>query len=306
MPGPSAPPAGEGPGSPSRRARLLAVLAVTIAILVAEVAGGLLSHALVLFADAGHMAADSGGILLALVAIGFAARRPDASRTFGYQRAEILFALLNALLLLGVSGLILFGAAEHLLHPSPVDPTLVAIFGGGAFLGNGLSLLILGRGQKSLNLRMVSLEVLADLLGAALVLLSAAVVAATGFQRTDAVAAVLISFLIVARTVRLLRDAVDVLLETVPRGVDLAAVRRHLRTTPGVMDVHDLHAWAVTSGVPVLSAHVVVAEQVLADGGGARVLDQLTECLRGHFDVEHCTFQLEPASHRGHEAGLHA
>jgi len=111
--------------------------------------------------------------------------------------------------------------------------------------------------------------------------------------------------LILPRTVKLLRDAVDVLLEAAPRHVDLAMVRDHIREAPGVLDVHDLHAWTITSGVPVLSAHVVIAEAVLADGGGAQVLDHLAECLAGHFDVEHCTFQLEPASHRDHEHSTH-
>ena len=124
-------------------------------------------------------------------------------------------------------------------------------------------------------------------------------------ERAHALASIFIGVLILPRTARLLRDAVDVLLEATPKSVDLAQVRGHICETPGVLDVHDLHAWTITSGIPVLSAHVVIADAALADGGGARVLDRLAECLAGHFDVEHCTFQLEPANHRDHEHATH-
>jgi cobalt-zinc-cadmium efflux system protein len=127
------------------------------------------------------------------------------------------------------------------------------------------------------------------------------VIAVTGFQAADPIASALIGLLILPRTWRLLRDAVDVLLEAAPKGVDLAEVRRHLLETPGVTDVHDLHAWTITSGLPVLSVHVVLERD--ADAG--RVLDGLGACLAGHFDIEHSTFQLEQPEHRGHEGATH-
>ena len=134
-------------------------------------------------------------------------------------------------------------------------------------------------------------------------IVAALVVALTGFRRADAIAAGLIGLLIVPRIWRLLREALGVLLEFTPRDVDLDDVREHLLATPGVLDVHDLHAWTITSGLPVLSAHVVVADDAYADCG--RVLDRLGDCLAGHFDVEHCTFQLEPTTHAAHESQLH-
>jgi cobalt-zinc-cadmium efflux system protein len=179
----------------------------------------------------------------------------------------------------------------------------VAIVG---LAANAISLLLLHKGQaESLNVRGAYLEVLGDLLGSVAVIVAALVIQLTGYARADAIASALIGLMILPRTWNLLRDAIDVLLEATPKGVNLAYVREHITDIPGVVEVHDLHAWTITSGVPVLSAHVVVDDTVLADGGGGRVLDRLFECLAGHFDVEHCTFQIEPVSHRDHEAAAH-
>jgi len=282
------------------------VLGITVAILAAEIVGGILAHSLALVADAGHMATDAAGIGLVLLAVRFAARPPSDARTFGYQRAEILAAVINAVLLFGLGAFILVEGVLRLVHPGTATPSLMIAFALVALAGNSVSLLLLRKGQaQSLNVRAAFLEVLSDMWGAVAVLIAAAVIATTGFQRADPLASIAIGVLILPRTAKLLRDAVDVLLEATPKNVDLAEVRGHIFETPGVVDVHDLHAWTVTSGLPVLSAHVVVADATLADGGGARVLDRLAECLAGHFDVEHCTFQLEPATHAAHEHALH-
>ena len=297
---------GTATATSGQRGRLAVVLGITLTILAVEVVGGVLAHSLVLIADAGHMATDAAGIGLSLLAVWFAGRPSSDARTFGYQRAEILAAVTNAVLLFGVGAFILVEAARRLAHPETATPGLMVVFGVIALAGNAASLTLLRRGQgQSLNVRGAFLEVLSDLLGAAAVLVAAAVIAGTGFQRADALASIFIGVLILPRTARLLRDAVDVLLEATPKNVDLAEVRGHICETPGVLDVHDLHAWTITSGIPVLSAHVVIADTALADGGGARVLDSLANCLAGHFDVEHCTFQLEPASHLDHEHATH-
>jgi cobalt-zinc-cadmium efflux system protein len=289
------------------RGRLTLVLVITVAILASEVVGGLLAHSLVLLADAAHMAADAAGIALSLLAVFWASRPATDARTFGYQRAEVLAALVNAVVLLCLGGLVAFAAVHRLLDPGRSHPALMAVFGGVAVVGNGGSLLLLRRAQhESLNVRGAYLEVLADLLGAGAVLLAAAVIALTGFDRADPLASLLIALLIVPRTLRLLKQAVDVLLEATPAGVDLAEVRRHICETPGVVSCHDLHAWTITSGIPVLSAHVVVDEGLWHDGSAPQVLDRLAACLAGHFDMEHSTFQLEPATHADHEAVLHA
>jgi len=290
-----------------QRGRLAVVLGTTLTILVGEVLGGLLAHSLVLIADAGHMAADAAGIGLSLLAVWLAGRPASDTRTFGYQRAEILAAVINAVVLFGVGAFILLEAIRRLVHPEAPTPGLMVVFGLLALAGNAVSLILLRQGHsQSLNVHGTFLEVLSDFLGAGVVLVAAAVIAFTGFMHADAVASIFIGLLILPRTAKFLRDAVDVLLETTPKSVNLADVREHIGGVSGVLDVHDLHAWTITSGVPVLSAHVVVTDAALADAGGAAVLDRLAECLAGHFDVEHCTFQLEPTRHREHESATHS
>ncbi len=283
------------------------VLAITATILCAEVVGAVVGHSLVLLADAGHMAADAAGISLSLLGVYWAGRPPTNKRTFGYQRAEILAAVVNAVLLLGLGLFVLVEGARRLGDPGQAHPRVMTLFGVVALLGNGASLLLLHRERSgSLNVRGAYLEVLSDLLGAVAVLVAAAVIAGTGWQRADPLASLLIAALILPRTIRLLRQAVDVLLEATPEGVDLDEVREHICQTPGVVSCHDLHAWTITSGQPVLSAHVVVSDEVWAAGTSPQVLDLLGQCLAGHFDLEHSTFQLERTTHAEHEGVLHA
>lgn len=290
----------------AQQGRLTAVLCITVAILLTEVVGGLLAHSLVLLADAAHMTADAAGIGLSLLAVYWAGRPATARRTFGYERAEILAAVVNAVLLLVLGVFILVEAVRRLLDPGQSAPGIMVVFGVVAVLGNAVSLLLLTGGKgESLNVRGAYLEVASDLCGAAAVIVAAGVIALTGWQRADPAASLVIAILIIPRTIRLLRQAVDVLLEGTPEGVDLDEVRRHICQTPGVLSCHDLHAWTITSGNPVLSAHVVVDDDVWTDCRAPEVLDRLGECLRGHFDLEHSTFQLERSTHVDHEAVLH-
>jgi cobalt-zinc-cadmium efflux system protein len=256
----------------------------------------------VLFADAAHMAADAAGVGLSLLAAYFATRPATDRRTFGYARAEILAATANALLLLGMAAFILIEAAQRIAAPPAVGSGLMVIFGLIALAGNGVSMILLRQAQaESMNARGAFLEVASDTFGAVAVILTGVIVTITGFTLADPIASLLVGALILPRTWRLLRDAVDVLLEASPRGIDLGEVRRHMTALDGVSDVHDLHAWTITSGLPILSAHVVVDPGVLAGGRSAAMLDTLQECLRGHFDVAHSTFQLEPTGHADHE-----
>jgi cobalt-zinc-cadmium efflux system protein len=291
-----------GSAAVAHKGRLKLVLAITLTILAAEVAGALLSGSLTLLADAGHMLMDAGGIALALLAISFGQRSPSQARTFGYLRLEILAAALNALLLFAVSVFVIVEAVRRLIHPPAVASGIMLAFGIVALCGNACSLLLLRHGQgQSLNIRGAFLEVLSDFLGAAAVIAAAVVIAVTGFQRADPIASLLIGAMIIPRTWQLLRQATDVLLEATPKNVNLDEVRRHMLETPGVIDVHDLHAWTITSGVNVLSAHVVVT----GEAASGPVLDQLGGCLADHFDIEHSTFQIEPPGHRDHEPILH-
>ncbi|HYB85917.1 MAG TPA: cation diffusion facilitator family transporter [Streptosporangiaceae bacterium] len=291
-----------GSTAAEHKGRLMTVFGITVAILVAEVAGAVASGSLTLLADAGHMLTDAGGIGLSLLAIHVAQRSPSQARTFGYLRLEILAAAFNALLLFAVGIFVIVEAIRRLIHPPEVASGIMLAFGIIALCGNACSLLLLRRGQgESLNIRGAFLEVLSDFLGAGAVIVAAVIIGLTGFERADPIASLLIAALIIPRTWRLLRQAGDVLLEATPKDVDLADVRRHMLATDGVIDVHDLHAWTITSGVNVLSAHVVVSDE----GLGGPVLDQLGECLADHFDIEHSTFQIEPPGHRDHEPILH-
>jgi len=284
--------------------RLRVVLGLTVVVLAAEVVGGLLAGSLALLADAGHLLADVGGVGLALLAASYSSRPPTAARTFGHQRAEVLAAVVNAVLLLTVGLAVIGFAVLRLLEPRTSEPFPMAVLGVLALVVNLISLRVLAEAE-GLNIRGAYLEVLSDALGAAGVLVAAAVIATTGSRYADPLASLAVGLLILPRTGRLLREAVDVLLEAAPRGVDLREVREHIAATPGVLSCHDLHAWTITSGSPVLSAHVVVAGALWDDGRAGQVLDQLGECLSGHFDVEHSTFQLERPEHVLHEHALH-
>lgn len=295
-----------GTATGQHRNRLVAVLAITLTVMAVEIIGGLVAGSLALLADAGHMFTDAVGVGLALLAAAFAAKSATPERTFGYQRSEILAAVANALLLFGVAAYVLVEAARRLSNPPDVSSGLMLVVAVVGLVANSGSLLLLRGGQaESLNVRGAYLEVLGDLLGSAAVIVAAVIIWVTGFTRADAIASAAIGLLILPRTWVLLREAIDVLLESTPKGVDLVEVRGHILEVPGIVDVHDLHAWTITSGVPVLSAHIVVDDHTLADGGAGRVLDQLCDCLKGHFDLDHCTFQLEPKGHREHEAAVH-
>jgi cobalt-zinc-cadmium efflux system protein len=288
------------------RRPLVIVMLITLTVAVAEAIGAWVTGSLVLFADAAHMAADAAGVGLSLLAVVFAARPATPRRTFGYARAEILAAMVNAVVLFGMAIFIVVQAISRLISPAAVRAPLLVAFGLVALAANATSLLLLRRGQaESLNIRGAFLEVASDALGAVAVIVTGIVIATTGFTRADSLASLLVGTLILPRTWRLLADAINVLLEASPRGVDLSEVRRHLTELAGVRDVHDLHAWTITSGLPVLSVHVVVEPEVLADGRSAVMLDALQDCLRGHFDVGHSTFQLELEGHADHERPMH-
>jgi len=285
---------------------LLTVMLITLTVAVAEATGAWISGALVLLADAAHMAADAAGVGLSLLAVLFAMRPATLQRTFGYARAEILAAMANALVLFAMSVFIIVEAIRRLISPPSVESPLLVIFGVIALAANGVSLLVLRRGQvESLNIRGAFLEVASDAFGAAAVIVTGIAIAATGYTRADPIASLLVGALILPRTWRLLADAINVLLEASPRGIDLSEIRSHLTGLTGVRDVHDLHVWTITSGLPVLSVHVVVDPDVLADGRSAVMLDALQDCLRGHFDVDHSTFQIELAGHADHERPMH-
>jgi len=286
---------------------MVVVLGIIGLIAIVQVIGSLLSGSLALLADAGHGLTDGLGVGLALLATIAAARPPSDHRTFGLQRLEVLAALANGLIVSVVAAFILVGGVLRLFDPVGIEGDVMLAAAVVGLLGNVAGLLILRRGRRaSLNVRGAYLEVLGDTLSSVAVIAAAVVVMTTGFLRADAIASIAIGLLILPRAWLLLRDVVHVLLEATPADVDLRDVRRHIMAAPAVVGVHDLHAWTITSGVPVVSAHVVVDDAELAEHGHGAILDRLHRCLAGHFDIDHSTFQIEPEGHADHEYARHA
>lgn len=293
---------GHAAGRAEDRARLRWVLAVTVLVLAFEVVGAFVTGSLALLADAGHMATDAAAVVLALGA-SYVASRPGGPRsTFGLHRAEILAALVNAVVLLAVCGYLAYAGITRLADPASVDAGPMIAFAAVGLVANAGSLAILNRSDTgSLNLRGAANEVLADLVGSILAVLAGVVILLWGWERADSIASLVIAVLILPRSLVLLRESASILLEIAPAGMDLQDVRRHLMEMPGVVDVHDLHAWTITSGMPSLSAHVTVTQEAIDAHGVGGILDRLADCTAEHFDVRHSTFQVEPVTHQDHE-----
>lgn len=292
----------------STRARLGIAFAIVATVLVAELVGAWLSGSLALLADAGHMSSDAIGLLVALIASVWATRPATDRHTFGFRRLEVLAALVNGILLTVVAVVVAIEAVSRLTDGAPHAPAgipMLVVAAVGLVANVAAYLVLRGGDRRSLNLRGATLEVLGDLLGSIAAVIAALVLLTTGFAQIDAIASLVIAALIVPRAVLLLRDVARVLTESAPRDTDVALIRQHLVETPGVVAVHDVHVWAITSGAPVFTAHVECEAEVFSSGRTGDMLERLGECLRGHFDVAHSTFQLEPAGHSEREEPAH-
>jgi cobalt-zinc-cadmium efflux system protein len=279
--------------------RLGVAIAISLAILAADVIAGIAANSLALLADAGHVLADASAMLLSFIAIRVAARPRSDERSFGLKRLEILAAAANAAILLAIALVIVVEGVRRFLEPQDVQPGIVSVVAAAAILANLAAARLLAAGRSgSLAIRAAWLEVMGDLAGSAAVLVAGLVILVTGWRQADAIASIVVAGLILPRTLGLLRESLDVLLEATPRDVDLDHVRNHILEAPGVVGVHDLHAWTITSGMNVVSAHVVLGPE--AEAGA--VLDHLGTCLADDFDVNHSTFQLENAEHVAWEA----
>lgn len=294
--------------SRANRTRLSVVLGIIVTVLIVEVVGAIFTGSLALLADAGHMFSDTIGLTVALAATVIAAKPATDRSTFGFQRAEVFGALINGLILLAVAVTVGYQAIMRFIDPGDLEiksfPMLIiAVIG---LIANIVAALILRpQAQSSINMRGAYLEVLGDLLGSVAAIVAAVVILTTGFMPADALASIAIALMIAPRAVFLLRDAVHVLSESVPVDTSVAEIRKHILGAPGVLDVHDIHVWAITSGQPVFSAHVVVESHVFTNNETGTLLDQLADCLSDHFDVAHSTFQLEPREHAHHEEDFH-
>lgn len=293
----------------ANRARIIWALGIIAVFLVVQIIGAFISGSLALFADAGHMASDLVGLVIALVALSIALKPATQRHTFGFRRFEVLGALANALILLGVALTVGITAIGRLLAGSSttevesVPMLVVAIIG---LVANVAALLVLRGGQKdSINLRGAYLEVFADTLGSIAVIVAAVIIMATGFVEADSIASLLIAVMILPRAISLLRDVAEVLTQRAPREADTNLIRKHILEQPGVLDVHDLHIWSITTGESVFTVHVVVEDEVFRAGKTGELLHTLSSCLSEHFDVEHSTFQFEPPEHAEPDEILH-
>ena len=285
----------------TQRRRLLIALGLAAALFVVEALAAIFANSLALLAEAFHVLVDVAALGIAATALWLAGRQADERRTFGLLRLEILGTVLNTVLLLVVASVVLVEGLRRFSEPSQVQSGLVLLVGVVGLASNGISIFLLRDPHASLVVRAAYLDVLSDVVGSAAVIVSALATILAGRQLADTLAAFLIVALIVPRAVTLLREAIDVLLEATPRGVDLEVLRRHVLACTGVSDIHDLHVWTITSGMNVLSAHVIVH----AGADPNAVLDELESCLRGDFDIEHSTFQLESEDRKRLERAGH-
>ena len=293
-------PATEGCASEKDRRRLIWTLALTGTILVVEAVGGVLSHSLSLLSDAGHMMTDLLAMLLSLFALSMAARPATHHKTYGYHRLEILTALVNGTLLVLVSLYLVYEAIRRLVRPEPVAAQLmlgVAIVG---LAANLAGLALLSGSRQNLNVRAALLHVLGDALSSVGVILGAALIAWTGWYRIDALISIVIGGVILYGAVRLMKEACDILLEAAPSGMILGELTRVIRSVEGVVDLHDLHVWSITSGMPALSGHLVVQDRFLSESD--ELLNRIKQVLEERFGICHTTLQLE--SERYVEVGV--
>ena len=292
----------QGGGSAHRR-QLLTTLALTGSVFVAEVVGALVTRSLALLVDAGHMMTDMAVLIASTVTAVLMERRPTNRRTWGWSRLEVITAAGGALVLLAVGIYAIVEAVLRLLSPGRDQVQqrgLLLFFGILGLAANVGSILVLASGHKdNLNMRAAFLEVVNDALGSVAVLVSAVVMMVTGWAGFDAVAGGVIALLMIPRAIKLLASSVSVLLEETPADLDMAKVRKHLEGVPGVVEVHDLHANSVSTGLPQLTAHVIV-RQGTSPVENERILTSMQRCLRDHFpvSVEHTTFQIEQQGHR--------
>jgi cobalt-zinc-cadmium efflux system protein len=293
---------GHGPGQPPRRpanladerrkdrTRLLAALILTATIALAEAVGGYFTNSLALMSDAGHMLTDVSALALSLLALWFSGKPANLKKTYGYYRMEILSALFNGVLLLGITGVILLEAWQRFRAPAPVQLGPMAVVALVGLVANLVALGFLHR-THSMNVRGAFLHVLGDALSSVGVLAGAGIMALTGWFIVDPIISVLISMVIVVGAIRLVRDAVDVLLEAVPAHVDMEAVRELLLKVHGVSAVHDLHVWSISSGLYALSAHLVVVNAMACNND--EILSAVKHDLFDRFGIDHTTIQIE-------------
>ena len=289
-----------GADAPVRSLRIALVL--TAILLVVEVIGGFLSNSIALLADAGHMLTDVAALALALFVAWFSKQPETPQKTYGYLRWEILAALVNGATLLMISAWILWEAVARFTTPAPIQGGLMlAVATGGLIVNLIAARVLVGSSSDNMNARGAYLHVLGDLLASVGTLVAAVLIRYTGWLMADPIASILTTVLIVSGAWRLVRESVDILLESTPAHIPLPAVRAQLEAIPGIESVHDLHVWAVTPAVVAMSAHAIVREP----GQHQHVLGHVHDAMR-LFGIQHVTIQLEKDDMLDRERHLHA
>lgn len=284
---------------PDFRRKLWIAFGLTAFIVLVQLVGSIITGSLALFTDTIHALTDACGLLVALIAATLMRKPPTSQRTWGFRRLEVLAALGQAMLLLVVGGYAAIESLRRLMDPPEIPALELLAFGALGLIANIIALSMLASSRSAnLNMRAAFLEVLNDALGSLGVIVAAIIMATTGFLQADAIASLFIVALMVPRAYVLLRETLSVLMEFTPKGLDLDAVRRHIMELEHVIDVHDLHASTVATGLPVLTAHIVVKDQCFTSGHVAEQLKAVQQCVIEHFDVaiQHSTFQIETAS----------
>jgi cobalt-zinc-cadmium efflux system protein len=295
---------GATPGSDIRY--VLGALILISVFLIVEVTAAFVGSSLALLADAGHLLTDVIALAVSAWALQLAQRPAQGRWTFGLRRAEILSAAANGVTLVAIALVIAVEAIERLITPHRVEGALVLTIALVGAAVNVVATFVLSKAnRRNLNIRGAYLHILTDLYAFIGTAIAGLVIVLTHWQRADSVASLFVVALMVRSAWSLLRDAGKVLLQGAPDNLDLDDVRAHLIEVPHVLDVHDLHAWTVSSDLPTLSAHVVIDDGCFNSGDAPRILDALQACLEEHFAIAHATFQLEPSAHEGHEEGLH-
>ncbi|HMT90371.1 MAG TPA: cation diffusion facilitator family transporter [Dermatophilaceae bacterium] len=287
------------------RRRLLIAFGITAIIVVAQAAGSVVTGSLALLTDTAHALADASGLLVAVIAATMMLRPPSSKRTWGFARIEVIAALGQAVLLIVVGSYAAIEGVRGLFEPADVPGTELLVFGVIGLVANIAAIAVLAsRRGDNFNMRAAFLEVLNDALGSVGVIVAAIVINTTGFQQADTIAALFIAALIIPRAFTLLRQTVRVLMEYAPTGLDLDEVRDHILELDHVRDVHDLHASMIGTGLPVISAHVVIDDQCFESGHAPQILEEILTCVKEHFPVsfDHATIQLETAAVRDRES----
>jgi cobalt-zinc-cadmium efflux system protein len=280
-------------GSQKASKALAISLIATVAYIVVTIAAGIKAHSLALISEAGHNASDFLALLLSWLAVYVHARPADEARTYGYTRAGVLAAFINALSLVAVAGFIFYEAVERLARPVEVQPRLMIIVAAIGVLMNGLIAFALWRSGRDVNIRTAIIHQVGDTASTAAIIAGAVAISLTGVSWIDPVLSILIGGLILWSSVAIIRETLNILLEGTPRGLKLTDITGEIRSRAGVIDVHDLHVWSIGSEVHALSCHIAIAD--IPPSESESILRDVQKCLRERFHIHHTTIQFENA-----------